>query len=230
MKKIIRNITFCFSLLLLLSCNQERRTSTAMGAARMLEANFKGKDIAVEKINKVVKDYLLSINTDSLSFDDRYSLFSQKYIAKVKSLINHAKNSDQKTVERLMMAEQVHVFSFRKSFTYDQLNTLRVKEVLAIQDETNIPFGFSDAEFKNLLFYDANQASGAIKSVFSISPVLFDRELDEWKIDLFGDPIHQKMKEQKLASLQSKSYDEYKKSFHEILDVTEESWVPLRDR
>ncbi|KAA3632137.1 MAG: hypothetical protein DWQ02_15240, partial [Bacteroidetes bacterium] len=69
-----------------------------------------------------------------------------------------------------------------------------------------------------------------IRSAFTVSPVAFHRENGVWKIDPFGDPLHQKMKEEKLASMQGKSYDEYKTYMHEIMETKEESWVPLKER
>ncbi len=201
-----------------------------MGAAKMLEANFSDKKEAEEKIHQTVEKYLKTFDDRESGFDARFELFSNNYKAKLKKILNHAIHSEKKVVDKLMAAEQMQIFSFRESFNAQQLDSLSLKDILKIQNDQGISFMSSDAEFQNLLFYNANQATGSIKSLFSVSPVLFDREGNDWKIDLAGDPLHQKMKEQKLASLQKKSYSEYKKTIQEALDVKEESWVPLSKR
>lgn len=230
LQPMFRLLFLSMIVLSIVACSEQSKSKNAMGLAKMLESDFKGKDEATAKIHKVVEAYKANISNDSLGFDARYALYSQNYLNKVKSLINHAKYSNKQTVNNLMISQQMQVFNFRSSFTLEQLETLTVKEILTIQNKETFNLGGSSIEFKNLLFYNSQQASGAFKNLFSISPVLFDKEGDEWKIDIFGDPLHQKMKEEKLASLQQKSYAEYKEAMREILDIKEDSWIPLKDR
>lgn len=230
MNQILQLLILSLTILTLLSCSQEKKSKILMRSAKMLEADFQNKDIAEEKINKVLTDYLASFENDSIGFDIRFNLLSQNYLNKKKQLIHHSKYSKKKTVENLMLYEQVEIFNFRKSFTYGQLDTLTVKEVLTIQNEGNISLELAGAEMKSLVFYNSNQASGLVKTVFQLSSVLFDRESEQWKIDLFGDPLHKKMKDQKLASLQNKNLSEYKETMHKIMGVSEKSWIPLKER
>jgi phage FluMu protein gp41 len=220
-----------FSLFFMLtSCSEESKNKTLKNIAKNIEADFPDKEAATQQIHQLASDYMATLNYDSLDFEDRYPLLSQRYLNKYQGLVNHALVSPKSVVQALTMSDQLQIFGVRELTTGDTLSMLSIKEILAKLDETSVFFGMDDATLENLLFYNQNEAVGGIKTTFSLAPVAFLRENGVWKIDPLGDPLHQKMKEQKLASMQQKSYDEYKAYMHEILEITEETWVPLKDR
>lgn len=220
-----------FSLsVLLFSCTHDSQQNSLKTLAKMVEPNFSGKQEATDQINQLTADYLATFNSDSIDFEDRYKLFSSRYLSKYQVLINHALVTKKPTLETLTLGDQIQVFSLRNTFSADTLSLLSVKEVLAKINEGVMYFGMSESTLENLMFYNDQEAVGGIKSVFSVAPVAFLKEGGIWKIDPMGDPLHQKMKEEKLASLQQKTYAEYKTFIHESLQLTDESWVPLKER
>ncbi|MCB0652217.1 MAG: hypothetical protein KDC85_13150 [Saprospiraceae bacterium] len=222
-------LLFCLSVFLF-SCSHDSQQNSLKSLAKMVEPNFTGKQEATDQINQLTTDYLATFNSDSTSFEDRYKLFSNRYLSKYQGLINHALVTKKSTLETLTLGDQIQVFSLRNTFSADTLVGLSVKEVLAKINEGLMYLGMSEARLENLMFYSGQEAVGGIKSTFSIAPVAFLKEDGIWKIDPMGDPLHQKMKEEKLASLQQKTYAEYKTFMHEALQLTDESWVPLKDR
>ncbi len=223
-------LLFLSMFFILASCSEESKNKTLKNIAKNMEADFPDKDQATQQIHQLTKDYLATLNYDSTDFEDRYPLLSQRYLNKYQALINHAMNSPKTVVEAMTMSDQLQVFNVRELTTADTISMLSIKEVLKRLDEKSMFFGMDEATLENLIFYNKNEAVGGVKSAFSVAPVAFLRENGVWKIDPLGDPLHQKMKEQKLASMQQKSYEEYKAYMQEILEITEEAWVPLKDR
>ena len=212
------------------ACTEQSKNDAVKNLAKMSEAKFPDKEEATREINQVATDYIATLNNDSLGIEARYPLLSQKFIGKYQALISHALKASKSVVMQMTLSDQLQIFGLRNLTTADSLASMSVQEVLTKMNEESIFFGMSDAKLENLLFYSKDEAVGGIRSAFTVSPVAFHRENGAWKIDPFGDPLHQKMKEQKLAQMQGKSYEEYKTYMHEIMETNEESWVPLNDR
>lgn len=225
-----RAFLFFTLLIFLTACTQESKNDAVKNLAKMSEAKFPDKEEATRNINQVAVNYIATLNHDSLGIEARYPLLSQKFIGKYQVLISHALKATKPVVMQMTLSDQLQIFGLRNLTTADSLASMSVQEVLTKMNEESIFFGMNDAKLENLLFYSKNEAVGGIRSAFTVSPVAFHRENGVWKIDPFGDPLHQQMKEKKLASMQGKSYEEYKTYMHEIMETDEASWVPLMDR
>lgn len=230
MKQYLIGISIGLLLLVLTSCDQETKSKNLYGAAKILESNFSGKEKARKEVKHLANQYIETFDKGNEGFDERYNLFSKNYLQKVKKLIRLAKTANKNIIKKLALSDQVQVFNYRKGFSYEELDTMTIKEIMKKQLEENIVIGMSDSEIDRILFYTPTQACGFLKNIFSTYSILFDKENKNWKIDPTGDPLHQKMKEEKLATLQKKSMSEYKEYMYEILEIKEIDWIPLDKR
>lgn len=199
--------------------------NSAIKLNKVFEVNFAGKGEATKEIDKLALEYIKTFSYEKpTSFDDRYSMFSSRYIDNCEKLIKYAINAPRSTIEKLTFTEKVQVLKIRKSFDFESIKKLSGKEVLKELDKKYMRF-MNGARLEKLIFIEEKLAVGNIKR-----PVSFLYESGKWKIDPWGEVMHQEMVEKKLASLEKISVDEYRNKILKLAVLEENSWIPLIDR
>ncbi len=226
----MRNFLILLLALSIVACKQETKSKILEQVSQTISDDFPGKIKATQDINQLFTDYVNTFVYDSTAFDKRMALMSDKYFARQKRFAQLAILASKRDLQSNLASEQLAILGLRSSYSKDELTNLSTLEILRKSNEGALYLGAKDSEMKNLMFVSPNEALAGQKSAFAINPLTFHKENGIWKLDPLGDPIVQKMKEDKLISMSGKTKEAYLNDLFKAMGMDMETiWNPLAD-